>query len=115
MRVRRRLFWVKLLHTLVFLVESAAILYILYSGVTGTFTPWLGVAVGLVIAEVIVYVANGLRCPMTNWALALGDESGNDFVADIFLPRTMARLIPPVCGTLAVIGSGLVFWRLFIR
>ncbi len=108
------LFWIKLLHTLVFIVESAAILYILYSGLFNVRGTGLVIAVILVLAEIIVYVGNGTRCPLTKVARQLGDATGNDFIADIFLPERFARLIPMVCGGLAVIGLLIVGLRLLM-
>ena len=108
------LFWVKLLHTAVFIVESAAILYILYSGLWNVRGPLLAIAVIAVLAEVLVFVGNGTRCPLTKVARQLGDKTGNDFVADIFLPERFARLIPFVCGGLAFVGLLIVGVRLLI-
>jgi hypothetical protein len=102
------LFWVKLLHTLVFIVETIAILYILYSGVFNVHGTGLAVAVIVVLTEIVVFVANGTRCPLTKLARQMGDVTGNDFIADIFLPERFARLIPLVCGGLAFIGLLLV-------
>lgn len=110
--MKNALFWIKLLHTVVFLVESAAILYIVYSGIFNVRGTALTVAVILVLAEIVVFVANGTRCPLTNIAKRLGDKTGNDFVADIFLPERFARAIPFVCGGLAFVGLALVGWRL---
>lgn len=108
------LFAIKLLHTVVFLVESVAILYILYSGLFNVRGTGLVIAVILVLAEIVVFVANGTRCPLTKLARDLGDKTGNDFVADIFLPERFARLIPFVCGGLAEIGLLLVGIRLLM-
>lgn len=105
------LFLIKLLHTFVFLIESAAILYILYSGIFNVGGTGLVIAIVLVLAEIVVFVGNGLRCPLTNVAKQLGDASGNDFIADIFLPQRFARAIPFVCGGLAFVGLALVGWR----
>jgi hypothetical protein len=68
----------------------------------------------LVLLEVVVFTANGFRCPLTNVARQMGDVSGNDFVADIFLPQRFARMIPFACGGLALSGMLLVGARLFI-
>ncbi len=106
------IFWIKLLHTGVFGVESAAILYILYSGLFDVRGPLLVVAVIVVLAEIIVFGASGMHCPLTKLARRLGDETGNDFVADIFLPGRFARLIPLVCGGLALSGLLIVGARL---
>lgn len=95
---------IKLLHTLVFVVESAAILYIVGCAVTGQQDSWLALAIALVLAETAVFLGNRARCPLTELAQRLGDPTGNDFVADIFLPARFAPLIPRVCGTLAAAG-----------
>jgi len=110
-----KLFLVKFFHTLVFLVESAAILYILYSGLFDVREPWLVVAIGLVAVESAVFVFSGLRCPLTGLARRMGDATGNDYLADIFLPAWFAPLIPRICGGLMVVGLILVGLRLLLR
>jgi hypothetical protein len=108
------LFWLKSAHSLVFVVESSAILYILYSGLFNVRGPWLVVAVGLVLAEMAVYVANGMRCPLTRLAKQWGDPTGDDYIADLFLPEGFARLVPLICGTMAIIGLLVVGLRLLV-
>lgn len=108
------LFLIKFFHSAVFVVESAAILYILYSGLFNIRSPWLGVAVVLVLAEVVVYVGNGTRCPLTNLARQMGDKTGDDFIVDLFLPAWFTPLIPRICGSLAAVGVVLVVIRLLI-
>ena len=106
-----KLILIKFTHSLVFIVETVAILYILYSGLYDVQNMWLAVAIALVLLESGVYIGNGTRCPMTNLARELGDATGDDYIADIFLPRWFAPLIPPLCGTLAAIGLILVIAR----
>lgn len=113
-RLPSALFWIKFFHTLVFLVESAAILYILYSGITNTGGTGLVIAILLVLAEVVVFTANGMHCPLSQVARDLGDQTGNDFVADMFLPQRFARAIPFVCGGLATLGLLIVVVRVLI-
>jgi len=69
------LFWIKSFHSFVFIVESLAILFILYSGLFNVGGPWLAVALILVLAEIAVFVANRQRCPLTKLALKLGDKT----------------------------------------
>lgn len=101
---RRAIFAIKSIHTLIFLFMSACILYVLYAGLTRTYNWLLAVAVGFVLLECVVYLGNGLRCPLTKLAQQYGDPTGNDLIADLFLPPAFARRIPPVCGGLFVIG-----------
>ncbi|MBI1279813.1 MAG: hypothetical protein GC179_16920 [Anaerolineaceae bacterium] len=100
----RILVGIKTVHTIIFLGMSAAILYVLYCGLTRTYNRWLGVALAMVILECVVFVANGRRCPLTKWARYYGDASGNDWIADIFLPARFAPKIPLVCGGLFVVS-----------
>ena len=104
MQRSQKLFMLKLAHTLVFLVQSAAILYILYGALRNRRGRGRSFAIFLVAVESMIYLGNGRTCPMTDMARSWGDATGNDFIADIFLPPRFARLIPPVCGTLAAIG-----------
>ena len=95
---------IKTLHTLIFLVMSAAILYVLYSGLIRRYDGWLVVALAAVILECVVFLANNRRCPLTKWAKQYGDSTGNDWIADIFLPAWFAPKIPLLCGGLFVVS-----------
>jgi hypothetical protein len=101
---RLALVGIKTVHTLIFLFMSACILYLLYAGLTRTYDWKLALAVGMVILECVIYLANQRRCPLTQWARRYGDPTGNDWFADIFLPAWFAPKIPPICGGLFVIG-----------
>jgi hypothetical protein len=41
----------------------------------------------------------------------MGDTTGDDFIADIFLPKRFMRFVPFVCGGMAFIGLLLVAVR----
>ena len=100
----RILFGIKTVHTFIFLFMSAAILVVLYCGLTRTYNIWLVIAFGSVVLECVVFVANGRRCPLTKWAKEYGDTTGNDWIADMFLPAWFAPKIPLVCGGLFVVS-----------
>lgn len=111
-----QLFAIKSFHTVVFLFMSACILYILYAGLTRTYSTVLIVAVVAVMLESGVWWFAGRRCPLTDLARRYGDETGNDWIADMFLPRWAAEKIPPVCGGLFMLGLivlaiNLLLWR----
>ena len=101
---RLMLIGIKSLHTLIFLVMSAAIVYVLYAGVVRRYDGWLLLALGAVILECVVYLANNRRCPLTKWARQYGDATGNDWLADLFVPAWFAPKIPLVCGGLFVVS-----------
>jgi hypothetical protein len=95
---------IKGLHSLLFLLMSSAVLYVLYSGLTGARGPLLWWALGLITLEGLVLLANGRRCPLTTLALRLGDATGDDYLTDWFVPRSAVRATVPVCGGLFVLG-----------
>ncbi len=109
------LFAVKFAHTLVFLFMSACILYMLYCGLTGQLTLLLWLAIIATLLETAVYALNGFRCPLTALATRYGDTSGDDFIADIFLPKWFVPYIVPLCGVLVTVGLALVGWHLIAR
>ena len=94
---RITIFQIKLIHTLIFWVLSACVLYALFSGVMDRVTTWTWVAVGLVVLESVVLAASGWTCPLTLLAERLGAARGS--VSDIFLPKWCADRIFPICGT----------------
>jgi hypothetical protein len=104
LRENAMLFAIKFLHSVVFIVMSAAILYVWYAVLSGTSGLLLTVAIAAILLESAVFVANGMRCPLTDFARRAGDVHGNDFIADIFLPVWFAPLIPRICGMLAFVG-----------
>jgi hypothetical protein len=101
---RRAVLVIKTVHTLIFLFMSTCILYILFCGLAQIYDWKLVVAFGAVLLESVVYLANGRRCPVTRLAQHYGDPTGNDLIADLFLPPAFARRIPPLCGGLFVVS-----------
>jgi hypothetical protein len=108
--VKISLFQIKLVHTVVFWVLSACVVYALYSGVAGRITAWTWLAVGLLLVESVVLIASGWTCPLTILAERQGAAQGS--VADIFLPKWFADRIFPVCGTAYGVAVVLILWRL---
>lgn len=84
-----RVFFIKLLHTLIFFLMSACLLYILYAGVTKTFNWVLLMAIAAIFIEGIVLILNKWRCPLTSLAEKYGADNGS--VTGMFLPGAIAR------------------------
>lgn len=97
---------VKAVHTLIYAVMVLAILYILYCGITGTAGTLLLVAIGVVTVEAIIFLGNGMRCPLTTLAQRLGDPTGH--VGDTFLPARCTQYTFRIFGSLFVVGLALV-------
>ena len=107
--MRLTIFHVKLVHTVIFWLLSACVLYVLFSGVADHITMWTWVAVGLVILESVVLAASGWTCPLTILAERLGAVRGS--VTDIFLPKWFADRIFPICGTTFGVALLLIIFR----
>jgi hypothetical protein len=103
------LFFIKLIHTVIFFVMTASILYLLYSGVMNRGTRWTVLAVILIFVEGIALLLNDWKCPLTTWAENLGAVNGS--VSDIFLPHWLADHLFSICTPLFAVG----FIMLIIR
>jgi hypothetical protein len=96
---------VRAVHSLVFLVELGAILWLVVSGLIGRRDRTVVVAGVLVAAEAAVFVANSGVCPLTPLAERLGARRGS--VSDIFLPDPIAHTIPIWSSVLVAAGIAL--------
>ena len=69
------------------------------------------ILIGVVLVEVLVLLANGFRCPLTDVAARYTEDRQDNF--DIYLPLWIARYNKQIFGTLFVAGIvlTLVVWR----
>lgn len=111
--MRLTVFHVKLVHTAIFVVLSACVLFVLASGVGDRITPWTWGAIAVIVVEGVVLWVNGGKCPLTAVAERLGAANGS--VSDIFLPKWFADRIFPICGTLFLVGCGAIAVRVLGR
>jgi hypothetical protein len=100
---------VKVIHTVIFWILSACVLYALFSAVADRITTGTWIAVGLVMIESVVLAASGWTCPLTILTERLGATRGS--VADIFLPKWFADRIFPICGTTYGVALLLILFR----
>jgi hypothetical protein len=110
MRTKLTILHIKLVHTIIFWLLSACVVYTLFSGLANRVTAWTWVAVACIALEGVVLVAFGWICPLTLLAERLGAVRGS--VVDIFLPKWFADRIFPICGTTFAVGLILVVARL---
>ena len=99
------IYWVKLVHTLIFFFASGCILYVVYCGVVGKTNRYLWAALGIVLAIGIIYAANGFECPVATLVHRL---AGRRDVPDIFFPDWFARNIMSVSTVIYIFGVALV-------
>lgn len=108
--MNKKLFAVKLAHTVIWAIFVLVILYIVYCGVFDCVNIAAFVGIGLVIGEGIVLLICGWRCPLTLLGRKYTDEHEVGF--DIFLPTWLAKNNKVIFTTLFVIGVVLVIYRL---
>jgi len=93
---------IKAFHTAIFASVFVALLLALWDGVRGRPARRTAIAGGMVLAETAVYLSNNQVCPLTPLAEDLGADRGS--VVDLFLPAPVARQIPLVSGTAAILA-----------
>lgn len=98
----RRLFLVRALHTLIYVVMASATLAVFWAGVTGARGPWLKPALILAGLEALVFAVSGMRCPLTA-VVARYDPRGGE-TSDTFFPKAITRHTLAVFGPLLAIG-----------
>ena len=103
------LFIIKFTHSLILLYMLGCLYIIWQFGLAGLYLRWLPVAIGSILLEGLVWFANGMRCPLTEWAMALGDESGADLLSDIILVQPVN--VVSGYATFFVLGLCLAGWR----
>lgn len=112
-RWRAATLWgVKAFHTLIFASVAATIVLFVWDGLRGRPRRRTAYALGVGLAEGVIYVSNNQVCPLTPLAEAFGAESGG--VVDIFLPDAVARRIP-VASTTALLAGAALNLRALLR
>jgi len=109
--VLNRLFFIKSIHSLIFFVISACLIYVLYCGITKTYNLMLVLAISAIIFEGVALLLNQGRCPLTTFTERQGAEKGS--VTDIFLPAWMARNTFRISTVLFTTGIVLLAFRYF--
>ncbi len=96
------LFWIKLLHTAVWLFFVLCIAGIPLA-TAGGHLRWAGWLSALVLAECAILAVNGGRCPLTDVAGQYTDQRADNF--DIYLPAWVARHNKVIFGVMFVAGE----------
>ena len=103
------IFFIKLIHTFIFVFFSVCIGIVVFSAITGQISVITWSAFILVLLETAVFVGNGWRCPLTNYAEKLGATNGS--VADLFVPVWFAKRLPVIAGTIFGLASLVILIR----
>lgn len=101
MRTIEKLYWVKFVHTVIWVFFNLVLAYMAYAVLTGQidFKFWIGV--GLIALEAVVLLLNRWSCPLTHIARRYSDSRKDNF--DIFLPEWIARHNKSIYTTIFVV------------
>ncbi len=105
----RKLFAVKLTHTIIWVVMVAAILYVCYAGIVDQINGLVWFCVALIVVEGIILLICKWRCPLTILARKYTDNHQVGF--DIFIPAWLAKHNKTIFTTVFLAGTILVLWR----
>jgi hypothetical protein len=110
MRDRAALRAVKVVHTLVWAIFAGCIFAIPVVAWSGRLVAAAALA-AFVFVEVLILVANHMRCPLTGVAARYTDDRRDNF--DIYLPLWLARYNKVIFGSLFAVGVLLLIarWR----
>ena len=106
---RTKLTLIKLVHTVIWCVLAAAILYVLYAGIFDRVNVLAWFCIGLVFIECVVLMICKWKCPLT--LLGHRYTTNRDIGFDIFLPVWLAKYNKAIFSTLFAIGFALVLLR----
>ncbi len=81
--------FIKIVHTVIWVIMTTAIFFIGYSVVIMTFSSLFYISLFLVVGEILVIIINSWTCPLTSIARRYTDENEPNF--DIYLPRIIAK------------------------
>ncbi|MDX1619047.1 MAG: hypothetical protein R3224_09695 [Balneolaceae bacterium] len=106
----RTIFYIKLVHSLLFFIIAICVLYLLYSTLLGTIGILTWIAFAIAAGEGVILVLYDWQCPLTLWAEEKGAIRGS--VADLFLPEWLSDRLFPIFGILFGISCVLLLYRL---
>ena len=105
----RKLFLIKILHTIIWVLFVAVIFYIVYSGITDTVTTYTWIGIGVILGEGLVLLLFKMYCPLTVIARKYSDSQQDNF--DIFLPNWLAKYNKLIFTSIFILGVLLVLYR----
>jgi len=97
---------IKILHTIIWAVMAASVIYILYAAVTETYNIWFWLSLALMVIEICILLYFKMTCPLTNIARKYSNDTSVGI--DIYLPKKVAKYNKIVFGTLLFIGVAIL-------
>jgi hypothetical protein len=106
----KKLFYIKLVHTIIWVFYVFVICYILYAGIYNKINIYTWIAIGLVIFEGIILITFKGKCPCT--ILGYKYTNNPEIGFDIFLPKWLAKNNIAIFTTIFIIGVITIIYRL---
>ncbi|UNC92162.1 hypothetical protein [Candidatus Contubernalis alkaliaceticus] len=108
-----KLFFIKLFHTIIWVVFVILISYILYSSIKNIVNAFTFIAILIVGIEGVILFLNGWKCPLTTIAEKYDNKREIGF--DIFLPKWLAKDNKVIFTVLYLSGITIVILRLLTK
>ncbi|MDF2840306.1 MAG: hypothetical protein K0Q99_1078 [Clostridia bacterium] len=108
--MNKHLFYLKLVHTIIWAFYVFIIGYILYAGIINKIDIYLFLAIGAVLLEGVILMIYKWRCPLTVWGYKYTEDREVGF--DIFLPKWLAKNNKAIFTTIFVIGVLITIYRM---
>ncbi|MGE0772819.1 MAG: hypothetical protein AB7K37_13975 [Cyclobacteriaceae bacterium] len=105
-----KLFWVKILHTLIWVYFNLVLIYLFFAGITDRIDGWVWFGIGSFAAEGMVLLIFKNVCPLTLWARNYSNSSRDNF--DIFIPNWIAKHNKAIYTILLVIALAFIAYRM---
>lgn len=107
--MNKKLFYLKLIHTIIWVFYVFVFIYILYAAIFNKIDLYLYIAIGLEIIEVTILIIFRGKCPLTILGYKYIDNPELGF--DIFLPQWLAKYNKLIYGS----GLGIVMLVIIYR
>lgn len=104
------LFWIKTLHTGIWLFFNMVIFYLLYAVITDKIDKWVWICLGLIVMEGLILLFFKTVCPVTLIARKYSDSQAHNF--DIFLPEWLAKHNKTIYTTIVGFDVLVLIYRL---
>jgi hypothetical protein len=108
----RKVLYIKVLHSTVFIFMVVCLFYIVYCAISGTYNWELAVAMGTIFLEGAVLMLYRWQCPFTIWAERNGAKHGA--VTDLFLPDWLAPHTFKIFGAIFAVSTVWLVIRYFL-
>lgn len=106
----KKLLYIKIIHTIIWLFYVFIIGYILYASVYNIINLYLFIAIGFVVLEGIILLIFKWKCPLT--VIGYKYSNNHEVGFDIFLPKWLAKNNKSIFSAIFAIGVIITIYRL---